>query len=88
MKFRTFLILAVVTLFAGCATYAGLNYDQLFGEAEVRDRTEHIQSAQSAFFMHDVKPIIENRCVVCHACYDAPRQLKLSSVEALFRRRY
>ncbi|EHZ2847174.1 fatty acid cis/trans isomerase [Vibrio vulnificus] len=85
MKFRTFLILAVVTLFAGCATYAGLNYDQLFGEAEVRDRTEHIQSAQSAFFMHDVKPIIENRCVVCHACYDAPCQLKLSSVEGIDR---
>ncbi|ELX4137948.1 fatty acid cis/trans isomerase [Vibrio vulnificus] len=85
MKFRTFLILAVVTLFAGCATYAGLNYDQLFGEAEVRDRTEHIQSAQSAFFMHDVKPIIANRCVVCHACYDAPCQLKLSSVEGIDR---
>ncbi|EIZ1004014.1 fatty acid cis/trans isomerase [Vibrio vulnificus] len=85
MKFRTFLILAVVTLFAGCATYAGLNYDQLFGEAEVRDRTEHVQSAQSAFFMHDVKPIIENRCVVCHACYDAPCQLKLSSVEGIDR---
>ncbi|HDY7467226.1 TPA: fatty acid cis/trans isomerase [Vibrio vulnificus] len=85
MKFRTFLILAVVTLFAGCATYTGLNYDQLFGEAEVRDRTEHIQSAQSAFFMHDVKPIIENRCVVCHACYDAPCQLKLSSVEGIDR---
>ncbi|HFQ5325912.1 fatty acid cis/trans isomerase [Vibrio vulnificus] len=85
MKFRTFLILAVVTLFAGCATYAGLNYDQLFGEAEVRDRSEHIQSAQSAFFMHDVKPIIENRCVVCHACYDAPCQLKLSSVEGIDR---
>ncbi|HDY7440223.1 TPA: fatty acid cis/trans isomerase [Vibrio vulnificus] len=85
MKFRTFLILAVVTLFAGCATYAGLNYDQLFGEAKVRDRTEHIQSAQSEFFMHDVKPIIENRCVVCHACYDAPCQLKLSSVEGIDR---
>ncbi len=25
----------------------------------------------------DVKPIIENRCMVCHGCYDAPCQLKL-----------
>ncbi len=24
-----------------------------------------------------VKPIIENRCMVCHGCYDAPCQLKL-----------
>lgn len=25
----------------------------------------------------EVKPIIENRCMVCHGCYDAPCQLKL-----------
>ena len=24
-----------------------------------------------------VKPIIEQRCMVCHGCYDAPCQLKL-----------
>lgn len=78
-------MLAVVTLFAGCAAYAGLNYDQLFGKAEVRDRTANIDSAPSEFFLHEVKPIIENRCVVCHACYDAPCQLKLSSVEGIDR---
>jgi hypothetical protein len=26
-----------------------------------------------------VEPILNNRCVVCHGCYDAPCQLKLSS---------
>ena len=26
-----------------------------------------------------VKPILEKRCIVCHGCYDAPCQLKLSS---------
>jgi hypothetical protein len=26
-----------------------------------------------------VKPVIQRRCVVCHGCYDAPCQLKLSS---------
>ena len=26
-----------------------------------------------------VRPILESRCVVCHGCYDAPCQLKLSS---------
>ena len=25
----------------------------------------------------DVKPIIEQRCMVCHGCYDAPCQLKM-----------
>ncbi|OEF77052.1 9-hexadecenoic acid cis-trans isomerase, partial [Vibrio splendidus 1F-157] len=33
----------------------------------------------------EVKPIIDNRCVVCHACYDAPCQLKMSSVEGIDR---
>jgi len=32
-----------------------------------------------------VKPVLERRCVVCHGCYDAPCQLKLSSYEGLDR---
>lgn len=31
------------------------------------------------------RPVLENRCVVCHACYDAPCQLKLSSPEGIDR---
>ncbi|WP_159736877.1 fatty acid cis/trans isomerase [Vibrio atypicus] len=85
MNLRTFLMLAVVTLFAGCATYAGLNLDQLFGEEKVIDRRVDLASNQSDFFLNEVKPIIDNRCVVCHACYDAPCQLKMSSVEGIDR---
>ncbi len=32
-----------------------------------------------------IKPILERRCIVCHGCYDAPCQLKLSSSEGLQR---
>src|SRR6187399_2031712 len=32
-----------------------------------------------------VRPILESRCVVCHGCYDAPCQLKLSSYEGVAR---
>ncbi len=32
-----------------------------------------------------VKPVLEKRCVVCHGCYDAPCQLKLSSSEGIKR---
>ena len=32
-----------------------------------------------------VRPILEGRCVVCHGCYDAPCQLKLSSFEGIAR---
>lgn len=85
MNLRTFFMLVIVTTFAGCATYAGLNYDQLFGEANVQERTTDIDSVESDFFLTEVKPIIDNRCVVCHACYDAPCQLKMSSVEGIDR---
>ncbi len=36
-------------------------------------------------FEQDVRPVLERRCVVCHGCYDAPCQLKLSSIEGLQR---
>ena len=36
-------------------------------------------------FYHDIKPIFDQRCVVCHGCYDAPCQLKLDSPEGVRR---
>ncbi len=36
-------------------------------------------------FYRDIKPIFDQRCVVCHGCYDAPCQLKLDSPEGLQR---
>jgi hypothetical protein len=36
-------------------------------------------------FKDDVQPILDRRCVVCHGCFDAPCQLKLSSWEGLQR---
>ncbi len=36
-------------------------------------------------YEQQVKPVLERRCVVCHGCYDAPCQLKLSSSEGLKR---
>ena len=32
-----------------------------------------------------IKPIIDSKCVVCHACYDAPCQLVLTHVDGLVR---
>jgi len=36
-------------------------------------------------FVAQVQPVLERRCIVCHGCYDAPCQLKLSSPEGLQR---
>lgn len=36
-------------------------------------------------YRQTIAPLLERRCVVCHGCYDAPCQLKLSSPEGLAR---
>ena len=41
--------------------------------------------ARPVDFLADVKPILDSRCVVCHSCYNAACQLKLSSYEGVER---
>lgn len=46
-------------------------------------RLEPLDRALS--FEDEVAPVLARRCVVCHACYDAPCQLRLSSPEGIER---
>jgi hypothetical protein len=41
--------------------------------------------AEGVQYLRDVKPIIERNCISCHACFDAPCQLKMTSTEGLER---
>ena len=41
--------------------------------------------AENISYNDQVSPVLERRCVVCHGCYDAPCQLKLSSPEGINR---
>ncbi|WP_115719265.1 fatty acid cis/trans isomerase [Gallaecimonas mangrovi] len=85
VKGRRWLWLALVILVAGCAVYTGMTLDQRYGKPEVQQRIAPPLSKDAKFYLSQVKPIIENRCVVCHACYDAPCQLKMSSPEGIDR---
>ena len=77
----TYLLLLFVT---GCVYVASTALDEKYGTPEVRDR--HIEVAGSSpEYFRDVKPILDNRCVVCHGCYDAPCQLKLGGTVAIDR---
>jgi hypothetical protein len=44
-----------------------------------------ISSHQTYSYSADIKPIFDQKCIACHACYDAPCQLKLTSGEGLLR---
>ena len=41
--------------------------------------------SETISYQERVRPVLQRRCVVCHGCYDAPCQLKLSSPEGIQR---
>lgn len=85
-RMKRLLTAAAFTLLVGCATLVGLNYANSFG-APVPTRYDHPAGtpAGGVSYRNDVAPILEQRCVVCHACYDAACQLKLGSYEGITR---
>ncbi len=44
-----------------------------------------VSRVQTYSYTRDIKPILEQKCIACHGCYDAPCQLKLTSSEGLLR---
>ncbi len=55
-------------------------------ESFIEPLAEQVYSRdKSVSFIKDIKPILDNRCVACHACYDAPCQLKTTAPEGLER---
>lgn len=77
--------IVAVLVFSGCATYTGAKLEQRYGAPAPQDRVVEAVSAGDVDYWNDVKPVIENRCAVCHGCYDAPCQLKLTSIEGIER---
>lgn len=75
-----FLIVLGIT---SCATLVGLNLDKQYGQSNATHRLERTLAADeqtlSTHYQHHIKPLLASRCVVCHACYDAPCQLKMTS---------
>jgi hypothetical protein len=44
-----------------------------------------VTPVQTYSYTKDIKPILEQKCIACHGCYDAPCQLKLTSGDGLLR---
>jgi hypothetical protein len=70
----------------GCAAITRHALDERLGTENPSRYDQPIRVSQSSpDFLQDVKPILDSRCVVCHACYDAACQLKLSAYEGVTR---
>ena len=85
MKLNRIYKLSIIAFVGGCAAMGANQMEQRFGKAEPRERVVQELPSQAIDYWSDVKPIIEQRCVVCHACYDAQCQLKMSSIEGIER---
>ena len=83
------LFVILILLISGCSLLAIQKWDQRFGISSPDNRASQtsftVSNADTPNYLRDVKPIIDNRCVVCHGCYDAPCQLKLESMTGLER---
>ncbi len=77
--------LTIIAFVSGCTAIGAIQLQNRFGEAEPRERVVETLSPQMIDYWSAVKPIIDNRCVVCHACTDAQCQLKMSSIEGIER---
>jgi hypothetical protein len=83
---RALTALLAVVVIAGCATVAVQEFDRRYGTpSPARFDQPAAPLAGGVSYRHDVQPIFERRCVMCHGCYDAPCQLKLTAWEGVAR---
>lgn len=68
--------------FGACGTREPLTAHQARVDYDILER---MKRAPNVDFESEVRPVLEKRCVVCHGCYDAPCQLKLSSYAGIAR---
>lgn len=74
-------------LIGGCATIiTALQLDERFGPADpARFDRPPVAQGNAPDYWKEVRPLLDQRCVSCHACYDAPCQLNLTSYAGITR---
>ncbi|MCW9014194.1 MAG: fatty acid cis/trans isomerase [Gammaproteobacteria bacterium] len=82
---KNILIFLFIALITGCTSSELIRLNQEYGTARATNLNSPHKSEQSISFQQQIKPILDSRCVVCHGCYDAPCQLKLSAYEGITR---
>lgn len=82
---KKYLLVFLFVLLSGCTFLGVTKLDRLYGTGSPAVREPASLTSGRIDYWREVKPILDNRCVVCHACYDAPCQLKLTAIEGLER---
>ncbi|HEX6828704.1 MAG TPA: fatty acid cis/trans isomerase, partial [Burkholderiales bacterium] len=82
---RRILLLLAIAFLAGCTTLARHELDQRYGAPDPARFDTPRAPPPGMSYHNDIQPILDRRCVVCHACYDAQCQLKLTAWEGIAR---
>jgi hypothetical protein len=85
MKRASVYFILTLIIMAGCSAYRTAQFKKRYGPVRTVDRTVSSYKSGEISFYDEVQPILERRCDVCHGCYDAPCQLKLTCYEGLER---
>jgi hypothetical protein len=85
VRFRGLCGVALALLVTACVGFGTTSFEQRFGKAVPAERVVDRLPADRIDYWSEVKPVIDKRCVVCHGCYDAPCQLKMSAIEGIVR---
>ncbi|MDC8445226.1 MAG: fatty acid cis/trans isomerase [Nitrosomonas sp.] len=54
-------------------------------QESIPDRYMASNSEHGKLYQQQIRPLLDQRCVVCHGCYDAPCQLNLASAQGIDR---
>ncbi|WP_417223117.1 fatty acid cis/trans isomerase [Amphritea sp.] len=71
--------------YAGILLIASLLFFLTASDQQDKEIIPAIAAHQSYRFTDDIQPILDTKCLACHACYDAPCQLKMESYHGLER---
>ena len=72
MKKMHLLLISFMFIFVGCSYSPPAPVEVTLGDKKID-------------YLKDVKPILDNRCVSCHSCYNSPCQAKFSSFAGMDR---
>lgn len=79
------LLLLSLAFITGCATLAAVQSEALFGPSDPSRFDTARPPPEGESYTRTIQGLLDRRCTVCHACYDAPCQLKTASWEGLVR---
>lgn len=85
MKYRLILLSCLALIITACSEDTIQPANEGVNATESNLQSPIVIQPVDISYQTDIRPIIETKCVACHACYDSPCQLNLSSATGLQR---